>query len=112
MKLVGYSTFDIRYSHIQARFACLRCAAGGHCVHWRRPWAPRITLTNNKGDDISKYVCLTVKIDSLEKSLNLPIHKFLMHNNRVMSHHFLMIVVSYLRYTNIHILLKFQYSIT
>ena len=50
-------------------------------------WAHGLTLINYKGASISKYVCLTTKIDSLEKSSNF---KFLMRYNdviTVMSHH-------------------------
>ena len=57
---------------------------------------------------------LVLKSISLEKSLNLSILKFLMRNDdviTVMSHHFLTIVISYVRYINMHILLKFQPSI-
>ena len=38
-------------------------------------WAPGLTLINYKGDNISKYVCLTVKSISLEKSSNFPINR-------------------------------------
>ena len=47
----------------QARFACLRCGAGGHFVSS----APGLTFINYKGDNISKYVCLTVKFDITRK---------------------------------------------
>ena len=36
---------------IQARFACLRCAADGHSLR-----SPGVTLVHYKGDSISKYV--------------------------------------------------------
>ena len=50
--------------YIQARFACLRSAASGHFVSAGGAlWAPGVTLINYKGDNISKYVCLTVIID-------------------------------------------------
>ena len=46
---------------LQARFACLRCAAGGHFVPAGGAlWAPVVTLINYKGDNISKYVCPTI----------------------------------------------------
>ena len=45
---------------LQARFACLSCAAGGLL-------APRLTLINYKVDNISKYVCLTIIIDITRK---------------------------------------------
>ena len=53
------------YIYIQARFACLRCArlADTSCP----PEAPfdrlEVTLVNCKGDNISKYVHLSVKTD-------------------------------------------------
>ena len=30
-------------------------------------WAPGVTMINYKGDNISKYVCLTVKFDITRK---------------------------------------------
>ena len=52
----------------QARFACLRCAAGGHFVSARGSLrSPEFTLVNYKGDSIYKYVHLRVKIDITEK---------------------------------------------
>ena len=52
------------YIYIQARFACLRCAGGGHFVSAGVAlWSPGITLINYKGNNISKYVCLNVIID-------------------------------------------------
>ena len=52
----------------QARFACLRCAAGGHFVSARGAlWAPGVTLINYKGNNISKYVWSTVIIDITRK---------------------------------------------
>ena len=70
-------------------------------------WAPMLTLMNYNVDNISKYVCLTVIIDITRKMIKF----FLMRNDdviTVMSHHFLMRVLSYLRYINIHILLNFS----
>ena len=56
------------YIYIQARFACLRCAAGGHFVSARGSLpSPGVTLVNYKGDSISKYVCLTGIIDFARK---------------------------------------------
>ena len=57
------------YNILQAaRFACLRCAAGGHCVSAGGAlWAPVVTLINYKGNNISKYVCPTVIIDIARK---------------------------------------------
>ena len=53
---------------MQARFACLRCAAGGHFVSAGGAlWAPGVTLINNKGDNISKYVGPTVIVDIVRK---------------------------------------------
>ena len=55
------------YIYIQARFACLRCAAGGHFVSAGGSLrSPGVTLVNYKGENIYKYVnmCyLSVKID-------------------------------------------------
>ena len=47
--------------------------------------SPRDTLVNYMGDSISKYVHLSVKIESLEKSPNLSILKILMRNDDVMT---------------------------
>ena len=59
--------FDVIYDK-QASFACLRCAAGRHFVSAGGAlWAPGVTLINYKGDNISKYICLTVKIDITRK---------------------------------------------
>ena len=56
------------YIYVQARFACLRCAAGGRFVSARGSLrSPRITLVNYKGDIIYKYVHLTFKIDITRK---------------------------------------------
>ena len=53
---------------IQARFACLRCAAGGHFVSAGGSLrSPEVTLVNYKGDSISKYVCPTMIIDITRK---------------------------------------------
>ena len=53
---------------IQARFACLRCAAGGHFVSAGGSLrSPGVTLVNYKGDNISKYVYPSVKIDITRK---------------------------------------------
>ena len=55
---------DIVYIYIQARFACLRCAAGGQFVYAGGAlWAPGVTLINYMGYYISKYVCPTVIMD-------------------------------------------------
>ena len=54
---------SFRDINIQARFACLRCAVGGHFVS--APGSFRssgITFFNYKGDNISTYVYLSVKI--------------------------------------------------
>ena len=57
-----------RYIYRQARFACLRCAAGGHFVSAGGSLrSPGVTLVNYKGDNISKYVCPTVLIDITRK---------------------------------------------
>ena len=51
------------YINIQARFACLRCAAGRHFVSAGGSLqSPGVTLVNYKGDNISKYVCPAVII--------------------------------------------------
>ena len=56
------------YIYIQARFACLRCAAGGHLVSAGGSLrSPGVTLVDYKGDSISKYVHLSVKIDITRK---------------------------------------------
>ena len=53
-----------RFHPIQARFACLRCADGGHVVSAGGSLrSPGVTMVNYKGDSISKYVNLSVKID-------------------------------------------------
>ena len=72
--------------YIQARFACLRCAAGGHFVSAGGSLrSPEVTLVNYKGESISKYVCPTVLIDITQKSPNLSILKFLMRNDDVIT---------------------------
>ena len=54
---------------VQARFACLRCAAGGHFVSAGGAlWASGVTMINYKGENISKYVCPTVIIDIARKN--------------------------------------------
>ena len=56
------SFFDqfVTFIYIQARFACLRCAAGGDFVSAEGSLrSPGVTLVNYKGDNISKYVCPT-----------------------------------------------------
>ena len=54
---------SFRDINIQARFACLRCAAGGHFVSATGSLrSSGITLFNYKGDNISTYVYLSVKI--------------------------------------------------
>ena len=56
------------FIYLQARFACLRCAAGGHFVSAGGSLrSPRVTLANYKGDNISKYVCPTVIIYIIRK---------------------------------------------
>ena len=61
----------------QARFACMCCAAGRHFVSARCAlWAHGLTMSDHKGDNISKYLCLTVKIDITKKSSNLSIFNF------------------------------------
>ena len=54
--------------YIQAHFACLRCAAGGQKVSAGGTlWVPGLTMINYRGDNISKYVYLTVIIDIARK---------------------------------------------
>ena len=49
----------------QARFACLRRAAGGHKVIARGVLrTPRLTMIDCKVNNFSKYACLTVTIDN------------------------------------------------
>ena len=49
-------------------FACLRCAASGHFVSARGSLrSPEVTSVNYKGDSISKYVQLSIKIDITRK---------------------------------------------
>ena len=53
---------------LQARFACLRCGAGGYFVSAGGAfWAPGVTLINYKGDNIPKCACPTVIIDIARK---------------------------------------------
>ena len=88
-----YSTFiftsRLLYStlfSLQGRFACLRCAAGGHFVSAGGSLgSPGVTLVNYKGDSISKYVCPTVITDITQKSPNLSILNFLMRNDDVIT---------------------------
>ena len=69
-----------------------------------------------KASEARLYIYMsTIIIDIHEKSQNLLIFKTLMLNNdviAVMSYHFLKRVTSYVKNINIHILLKFQPSIT
>ena len=77
-----------RNYNVQARFACLRCGAGGHFVSAGGSLrSPGFTLVNYKGDNISKYVHLSelLKSISLEKSPNLSILNFLMRNDDVIT---------------------------
>ena len=61
----------------QARFACLRCADGGHFVSARGSLRlPGVTLVDYKGDSISKYVCPTVIIDMTRKITKFVNFKF------------------------------------
>ena len=54
--------------YIQARFACLRCAAGGHFVSAGGALrALGVTLIDYKVDNIPKYVSPTVIIDIARK---------------------------------------------
>ena len=54
---------SFRDINIHARFAYLRCAAGGHFVSAAGSLrSSGITLFNYKGDNISTYVYLSVKI--------------------------------------------------
>ena len=70
--------------YIQARFACLRCAAGGHFVSAGGAlWAPGVAMINYKRENISKYVSTTVIIKIAQKSPNLSIFKILMRNDEV-----------------------------
>ena len=56
------------YKYIQARFACLSCAVGGHFMSAGGAlWAPGVTLINYKGGNIPKYACTTVIIDIARK---------------------------------------------
>ena len=56
------------FIYIQARFACLRCAAGGHFMSAGGTLrSPGITMVNYKGDSKSKYAQLTVNIDITRK---------------------------------------------
>ena len=65
----------------QARFACLRCAAGGHFVSAGGSLrSPGVTLVNYKGDNISKYVCPT---DLINMARKISIFKILMSNDDV-----------------------------
>ena len=60
--------FILEYIYLQARFACLRCAAGGHFVSAGGSLrSPGVTLVNYKGDNISKYVCPTDLINMARK---------------------------------------------
>ena len=53
---------------VQARFACFRCAAGGHFVSAGGSLrSPGVTLVNYKGSNISKYFHPTVIIDIARK---------------------------------------------
>ena len=54
-------------------------------VRRRHALTPGITMINYKVDNISKYVCLTVKINIVEKSANLSIFKILMSNDDVIT---------------------------
>ena len=68
------------------------------------------SLINHKVDNCPKYVCLTVIIDitrKITKFVNLSILMGKGDVITVMSHHFLMIVASYVKNINIQILLKF-----
>ena len=47
---------------VQALFACLRCAAGGHFMS-AFGCLGSLTLINYEGDSISKYIYHTAKID-------------------------------------------------
>ena len=49
---------------------------GTLCVRQRRLLTTRLTLINDKGEIISKYVCLIVKIDSARKTIKLTIFIF------------------------------------
>ena len=54
--------------YVQVRFACLRCAAGGHFVSAGGALrAPGVTLINYEGDNFSKYVFSAVIIDTARK---------------------------------------------
>ena len=56
------------FIYVQARFACLCCAAGGNFVSAGGSLrSPGVTLVNNKGENISKYVHLSVKTDFTRK---------------------------------------------
>ena len=73
---IGDGSFVAVISNIsQARFACLRCTAGGHFVSAGGAlWVPGVTLINNKGNNISKYVC-TVIVDIARKITKMNIFK-------------------------------------
>ena len=48
---VSYNSYCFKHLRLQARFACLRCAAGGHFVSAGGSLrSPGITLVNYKGD--------------------------------------------------------------
>ena len=64
---MAYSYFP-SLLYIQARFACLRSAAGGHFVSAGSTLrAPGVTMINYKGENIPKYTCPTVIIDIARK---------------------------------------------
>ena len=73
----GENSVRTKHNTLQARFACLRCAVGGHFVSARGSLrSSGVTLVNYKEDNISKYVCPTVIIDiarKITKFVNLSI---------------------------------------
>ena len=65
---------SFRVINIQARFACLRCVAGGHKVSTGGSLrSSGVPLFNYKRYNISTYAYLSVKIHITEKSQNLTI---------------------------------------
>ena len=75
----------VLYIYKRASLACAVRLADALCppeAPCGRLWSP---LISNKGDNISKYVCLTVIINIARKSPNLSIYKILMRNDEVIT---------------------------
>ena len=67
MRSTNTFVHEVYIYYIQARFACLRCAVGGHKVSaGGAVRAPGVTLINSNGD-IPKYACTTIMIDIARK---------------------------------------------